>query len=70
MEIFFYSNSPQAPSNLISLTILVFPKPFTLFEDKISAIKLQKGTKTFLVTAFPIFSLRSKLGIKRISSLF
>ena len=46
---FFASNSPQIPSNLISLvTILVALKPFTQFQPKIRAIKLQKCTKICL----------------------
>ena len=31
---FFDSNSPQTPSNVISLTILLTLSPFTLFEPK------------------------------------
>ena len=41
-------NSPQAPSNLISLTILVTLRPFTQFQPKIRAIKLQKSAKIYL----------------------
>ena len=45
---FFDSNLPQTPSNLISLTILVTLRPFTLFQPKIRAIKLQKSDKICL----------------------
>ena len=38
-KLFFDSYSPQTPSNLISLTILVTVSPFTLFYPKIRAIK-------------------------------
>ena len=41
----FAFNSPQAPSNLISLTIFVTLRPFTQFQSKIRAIKLQKSAK-------------------------
>ena len=40
---FFASNSPQTPSNLIYLTILVTLRPFTHFKPKFGAIKLQKS---------------------------
>ena len=40
-EQFFASNSAQNSSNLISLKILVTPRPVTLFQIKISAIQLQ-----------------------------
>ena len=42
---FFDSNSPQAPSNLISFTFLLILRPFTLFKPKIRAIKWQKDPK-------------------------
>ena len=45
---FSESNSPQTPSKLISLTILVILKPFTLFKPKIRKIKLQKSVKVCL----------------------
>ena len=44
----FASNSPQTPSNLISLIILVTLSSFTQFEPKIRAIKLQKSAKNSL----------------------
>ena len=40
---FFDSNSPQTPSNLISLTVLVSLRPLILFQPKIRAIKSQKA---------------------------
>ena len=42
---FFASNSPQFPSNLISLTSLVTLSPFTQFQLKIIAIKVPKSAK-------------------------
>ena len=45
---FFASNSPQTPSNLISLTIVVTVRSFTQLWAKIKAIKLQKGAKIWL----------------------
>ena len=52
---------------LFSLTFLVTLSPSTLFSPKIKADKLQKKLQNFpyLVTAFPIFSLRLKYGIKK-----
>ena len=44
----FDSNSPQIPSNLISLTFLVTLRPFTLFQPKVRAIKWQKSSKICL----------------------
>ena len=46
---FFDSNSPQAPSNLTPLTILVTLIPFTLFSPTMRAINLQKGQKFALI---------------------
>ena len=43
----FDSNSPQTPTNLIFLTILVTLRPFTLFQPN-RAIKLQKSAKICL----------------------
>ena len=62
---------PQTSSNLISLTILVTLRPFPQFQPKAGAINLQKSATNFpdVVTVFPIFSLRSKFGIKKLSSL-
>ena len=45
---FFASNSTQTPSNLIYLTIFVTLRPFTQFQPKIRAIKLQKKAKNCL----------------------
>ena len=42
---FLASNSPQTPSNFISLTISLNLRPSTLFELKIRAAKFQKGPK-------------------------
>ena len=39
------SNSPQIPSNLISLTFLVTLRPLTMFPSKIRAVKWQKSPK-------------------------
>ena len=67
-KLFFDSNLPQTPSNLIYLIFLV---TFTLFQPKLEAIKWQKVLNIALLgTVFPILSLRLKFGIKRISSLF
>ena len=44
----FASNSPQTPTNLISLAILATLRPFTQFQSKIRAIKLQKSAKICL----------------------
>ena len=41
-------NSPQTPLNPISMTILKTPRPFTQFQPKVKAIKLQKSAKIFL----------------------
>ena len=61
---FFASNSPQISSNLISLRILITLRPFTQSQFKIRAIKLQKISR-YLATAFLIFSLKLKFGIKK-----
>ena len=45
---FFDSNTPQTLSNLISLTVMVTLRPFTLFQCKIREIKLQKSVKVCL----------------------
>ena len=69
----FTSNSPQTPSKLTSFRILVVRKAFTQFEPKTRVINLEKKVLTFALlgtTAFPNFLLRSKFGIKRLSSLF
>ena len=51
-------NSPKTTLNLISLTVLVTPHPFTQFQPKIWVIKLQIGTKTsYFTTTFMNFSL-------------
>ena len=42
---FFASNSIQIPSDLILLTILLTLRPFTQFQSKITAIKLQESAK-------------------------
>ena len=47
-EQFFASNSHQTPSNLVYLIILITLRPFTQFQSKIRAIKLQKGAKICL----------------------
>ena len=44
----FASNLPQTRTNLISLAILVTLRPFTQFQPKIRAIKLQKKAKICL----------------------
>ena len=41
----FDTNSPQTPSNLIGLAVLVTLRSFKLFSAKIRAIKWQKGPK-------------------------
>ena len=48
LETFFDSISPQTPSNLTSLNILVALRSFTMFWPKIRAIKLQKSAKISL----------------------
>ena len=40
------SNLPQAPLNLICLTIFVILRPLTQFSPKIRATNLQKSAKT------------------------
>ena len=45
---FFGPNSPQTPLNLISLAISVTLMPFTLFQPRIRAVKLQKRVKICL----------------------
>ena len=45
---FFDYNLPQISSNLISLKIFVTLRPYTLFQLKVRAIKLQKGVKICL----------------------
>ena len=45
---FFDYNSPQITLKLISMTILVTLRPFTLFKPKITAIKLKKRAKLCL----------------------
>ena len=45
---FFASESRKTTSNLISMTILVTLRPFTKFQLKIRAIKLQKSAKICL----------------------
>ena len=71
-ENLFASDSLKTPSNLIWLKILVTLKPVAQFQPKIRELKLEKKAKNllYLVTAFPIFSLRFKVGIKRLSSFF
>ena len=44
-KLFFDSNWPQIPSNLIALTFLVTLRPLTMFEPKIRAIKWQESPK-------------------------
>ena len=67
-KLFFACKLPQTSLNLIFLTILVILRPFTQFYGKIRAKKYQN--LPYLVTTFLIFSLRSKFGIEKISSLF
>ena len=72
-SIFFFNSVSLTPSNLISLKFLVTLRLFTLFYPKIRAIKWQKSPKicfAWLVTAFPIFSMRLISNIKRTSSCF
>ena len=45
---FFDSNSPHTFAKLISFTIFVTLRPFTLFQSKITEIKLQKSAKICL----------------------
>ena len=45
---FFGFNLLRIPSNLITLNILLTVEPFTQFEPKIRAIKLQKSVKCCL----------------------
>ena len=45
---FFASKSPQVPSNLISLTILVTARSLTQFQPKIRVTNLQKSIKICL----------------------
>ena len=63
---FFDSNSAQTLPNVFFffLTILAALRSFTLLQHKKRAMKLP-----YLVTDFPIFSLRLKIGVKIISSL-
>ena len=65
----FASNSSQSLSNIIFWTILVTTRLFTQFQFKIRASKLLKSAKSCLTWWLPIFSLRSKFGIKRLLSL-
>ena len=44
----FASNSPQTPSNLTSLKMLVTLRPCTKFKPKIRTIKLLKSAKVCL----------------------
>ena len=46
---FFASNSPQTPSNLISLTILVTVRPFTQFILKLEQLSRKKVLKFSLL---------------------
>ena len=64
--------SPNTPSILICLKFLVTASAFKLFQPKIRAIKLERKSENlpYLRIAFPIFSLRMKFGIRRISNLF
>ena len=45
----FDSNSPETPSNLISLTILVTLRPFTLFNLKLEQLSCKKVLKFALL---------------------
>ena len=45
---YFASNLPQTPSNLISLTILVTLKSFTLFKLKLEQLSCKKVAKICL----------------------
>ena len=47
-KLFFDSNYPQIPANVIPLTILVPLRPFTLFYPKVGAIKFQESAKICL----------------------
>ena len=47
-KLFFDSNSPQTPSNLISVTFLVTLRPFTWFSSNVRAIKWPESPKPCL----------------------
>ena len=67
----FPSNFPQAPSNLMSLIILVTLRPSHSFNLKLEQLSSKKVFKPALLgNYFSHFFTKSKFGIKRFSSLF